>query len=409
MSNINIGKNIATLRFKRNITQGDLATYLGVTKASVSKWETGQSYPDILMLPKLATYFGITIDQLMSYEPQMSDGEISRLYLELYQEFQTNPFEEVYLKWKRVVDEYYTCYPLLLQMGILLLQSITFEDEEKNQSIYEDAIKIFSRIYQDSDDQTLKDWADYMEASCLVALGRPKEAIDLIKPRITYSSLAHDDLLAMAYVTDENFSESERTMQIGIYEKILSLMGSFITYIMLSQDDDKVLATLKRADVVIDTFHLEKLMPTVYLSTQFSAAARLLTMKENIKTAERENESLNKYGKDNLSIKSNKLILKNQNLKEQTLDCLEHAVDIMTKPDLKLYLNGDEYFDQIEDWIKKKEIEYGLTNHIREHQDVEINSVIDSMFNHEIFDELKDEPRYKILLKKLDAKKVGNQ
>lgn len=36
-----------------------------VTKASVSKWDSGQSYPDILLLPKLVTFFNITEDELM--------------------------------------------------------------------------------------------------------------------------------------------------------------------------------------------------------------------------------------------------------------------------------------------------------------------------------------------------------
>ena len=43
-----------------------------VTKASVSKWETGQSYPDILLLPKLATFFNVTVDELIGYEPQLN-------------------------------------------------------------------------------------------------------------------------------------------------------------------------------------------------------------------------------------------------------------------------------------------------------------------------------------------------
>ncbi|WP_419762087.1 helix-turn-helix domain-containing protein, partial [Bacillus mobilis] len=39
--------------------------YNGITKASVSKWETGQSYPDITFLPLLASYFNISIDELI--------------------------------------------------------------------------------------------------------------------------------------------------------------------------------------------------------------------------------------------------------------------------------------------------------------------------------------------------------
>ena len=52
--------------------QDELATFLGVTKASVSKCENGQSMPDILLLPELATYFDVSVDELLGYEPQLS-------------------------------------------------------------------------------------------------------------------------------------------------------------------------------------------------------------------------------------------------------------------------------------------------------------------------------------------------
>jgi transcriptional regulator with XRE-family HTH domain len=47
MKEINIAKTIITKRKEKGITQDELAAYIGVSKASVSKWETAQSYPDI--------------------------------------------------------------------------------------------------------------------------------------------------------------------------------------------------------------------------------------------------------------------------------------------------------------------------------------------------------------------------
>ena len=65
MKELNIGKTIVTKRREKGLTQEDLAAYIGVSKASVSKWETGQSYPDITLLPQLGAYFNISIDELM--------------------------------------------------------------------------------------------------------------------------------------------------------------------------------------------------------------------------------------------------------------------------------------------------------------------------------------------------------
>ena len=65
---IAIGKNLKRLRKSRNITQEELATRLGVSFQAVSKWERGDTYPDITMLPALANFFGVTTDKLIGME-----------------------------------------------------------------------------------------------------------------------------------------------------------------------------------------------------------------------------------------------------------------------------------------------------------------------------------------------------
>ena len=67
MSNLKIGQKIKAKRRERDLTQEELANILGVTKAAVSKWENGESYPDIAMLPQIAQLFYITMDELFDY------------------------------------------------------------------------------------------------------------------------------------------------------------------------------------------------------------------------------------------------------------------------------------------------------------------------------------------------------
>lgn len=61
MKEINLGRVLIENRRKRGITQEELAEYIGVSKAAVSKWEIGMTYPDISLLPRLASYFNISI------------------------------------------------------------------------------------------------------------------------------------------------------------------------------------------------------------------------------------------------------------------------------------------------------------------------------------------------------------
>ena len=62
-----IGDKIRSLRKNKNITQTQLAEALSVSSQSVSKWENHVSVPDISVLPVIARYFGITMDDLFSY------------------------------------------------------------------------------------------------------------------------------------------------------------------------------------------------------------------------------------------------------------------------------------------------------------------------------------------------------
>ena len=62
-----IGDKIRSLRKNKNITQTQLAEVLSVSAQSVSKWENHISVPDISVLPVIARYFGITMDDLFSY------------------------------------------------------------------------------------------------------------------------------------------------------------------------------------------------------------------------------------------------------------------------------------------------------------------------------------------------------
>ena len=63
---MNLGENIYRLRAERNLSQGDLADALEVSRQSVSKWENNSAVPELEKLIKMAQIFGITIDELVT-------------------------------------------------------------------------------------------------------------------------------------------------------------------------------------------------------------------------------------------------------------------------------------------------------------------------------------------------------
>ena len=60
--------NLKKYRILKELTQEDVAEFLGITPQSVSKWERGESYPDITLLPALANIFETSVDLLLGMD-----------------------------------------------------------------------------------------------------------------------------------------------------------------------------------------------------------------------------------------------------------------------------------------------------------------------------------------------------
>ena len=86
-----MGKEIRRLRTDRGLTQEALADALNVSPQTVSKWECGTSMPDIQMLPEIAVYFGVTIDQLFAMTPEQ---QMERIENHIYSSGRLSEAEE---------------------------------------------------------------------------------------------------------------------------------------------------------------------------------------------------------------------------------------------------------------------------------------------------------------------------
>ena len=89
MSNIKLNEQLVFLRKQNNKTQQDLAQVLNVSNQAVSKWESGTSHPDINLLPEIAQYFNVSIDELLGYQPTNSVNDIYLKIKDLFQEIPT--------------------------------------------------------------------------------------------------------------------------------------------------------------------------------------------------------------------------------------------------------------------------------------------------------------------------------
>lgn len=79
MNGETISRNLRHLRQEKGMTQEQLAAHLGVSPQSVSRWECGNTLPDVLMMPELARLYGVTVDDLFRESPSAYPSYAQRL------------------------------------------------------------------------------------------------------------------------------------------------------------------------------------------------------------------------------------------------------------------------------------------------------------------------------------------
>ncbi len=72
-----IGDNIKFYRKKNQLTQDDIAEACNVTRQAVSKWENGETIPDIEKCDRLASFYGIKLDALMHYDEKVGNTKMA--------------------------------------------------------------------------------------------------------------------------------------------------------------------------------------------------------------------------------------------------------------------------------------------------------------------------------------------
>ena len=168
--NIYFSENLKKLRQSKNLTQERLAEFLGVAFQTISKWERGESYPDITFLPKIAVFFNTSIDDLLGVNKAKDDKEISSFIYEY-----DNYYNDGNKKHK-LICEMIEKFPNDFRVQLRYLGDLMFsnngndhkENLKKIQAIYDniqenctvDTIRICSKRYMASYYNTLSHYAD---------------------------------------------------------------------------------------------------------------------------------------------------------------------------------------------------------------------------------------------------------
>lgn len=213
---IRLSENIKRYRLMKEMTQTQLAAVFNVSEQAVSRWENGNTYPDITLLPAIADYFGISIDELMGMETYKDEKTIDSILQTVKENERKGQISEnVTLLWD-AAQKYPTNYNILLYLaGQLNFEYCT--DEKKSKANHEKVIDIVNRIESECNDRMICNYAINEKIIALREIDRIEEAVKIAEeqPNIWNSSnfrllelYKGDDLYTHCRNTEMQFAQA---------------------------------------------------------------------------------------------------------------------------------------------------------------------------------------------------------
>lgn len=174
--NFQIGENIKRFRLEHSLTQEEVASHLGVSFQSISKWERGDSYPDITMLPALSNYFGTSIDELLG----MSNAEKSDKYNEINSTWSRNNKDGFHNQNVALMRQALKLFPndaLLLVQLSTSLEKLDGTPEEKEKHLKE-SISVQEQIIKYCEDSEVRGATLYNICFAYQKVGEQAKALE---------------------------------------------------------------------------------------------------------------------------------------------------------------------------------------------------------------------------------------
>ncbi|UWD47645.1 helix-turn-helix domain-containing protein [Clostridioides difficile] len=233
---IKIGEVIQRLRKEKSLTQEQLSRFIGVSTPAVSKWESGNSYPDIELLPLLADFFNVSVDKLLNYKVDLSEEEVMKIYKELEEilakieiDLSTEePLEEFkgdLESVERLANMYMEKYPqsYLLKLKISsLYQMYSYKfGKDKFGSKIKETTNILEDVVRNTDDIQIKETALLILSNAYYMLDDYEKAelyLNMIYKPIGDTSVN----LAMIYLSQNRLDEAELLLQNKLFSDVFN-------------------------------------------------------------------------------------------------------------------------------------------------------------------------------------------
>ena len=194
-----IGEQIKNYRKAAGLTQEQIANYLGVSTPAVNKWEKGNTYPDISLLPPLARLLKIDMNELFSFREELTEKEIGQFVNEI-SVVALDSFTKAFEMASSKIKEYPHCDPLIYTVATVLNSALTLSELDDEKKTEYDA-KIIEWLEQttDSQDEKVRTSSIFMLAAKYVQMEKYEEAdvlLDKIPDTVIDATIMKTNVLA---------------------------------------------------------------------------------------------------------------------------------------------------------------------------------------------------------------------
>lgn len=226
MCRLEIGEVIRKLRREKCMTQEQLAESMGVSIPAVSKWESGTTYPDITILPNLARLFEVSIDKLMNFKADLSEGEFLSVVEKLEILIRENDINEYIKESKYYANKYVNDYKL--KSNLAALNTMAFlhcSDKEVKDNLVDNSIKYLMDIVDNTQDIELKESSLTQLSSQYIMKNEPDKAEEAIK-KIYKPSCNPNTMLPLIYMQQGKIQEARELMQNNLFMSLMEAIGA---------------------------------------------------------------------------------------------------------------------------------------------------------------------------------------
>lgn len=205
---MNIGLKIRELRKKRGITQERLAEYLNISSQAVSKWENGTALPDITYVPKLASFFGVSTDELFSMKPDMSDKRLAEYKNQIRALKKNYDYEKAVTVAEEALNEYPSDYEIMIELAQAYYHAR--RNEKRSKEDLEKLISLCERIIDDCADLKIHQDAVHYLCDAYVANNQREKAVALVENIVLpYETIERSWLLETVYEGEKRIEQSQ--------------------------------------------------------------------------------------------------------------------------------------------------------------------------------------------------------